>query len=1065
MAKLPQLSSSRPAATPQLTGPLTLPTNFQAPPPSMGLSKALASIAGTTSDIGRYKQRLFDEEQDSLFHVADAKIGEKLFQQLTDKEAEIENSINQGTYVSEDGTAPVTLALESVLNDEETYNFPEFNALTDKRKEKVKTNNAFKYANKAYAADSKIRFSSKEKVGQIALQALENNFIGLRPTIDEENNINKNFVNNVKSYIAKAVELFGLESQKHIDEKAKAIVDRFLNNETKLLYFNNPKLFKEHSSKILDIFKDAEGNSLLSDLSIEESIDNFSGLISDKKATRNKEAIEEFYRTQNEAFSRQAMQPQEKLNLFNAENIASYNASLALEGSAVVKEIGLENFSEKNRKDWFDSQSNDIAYNLIANAINQTGGKPVIERIGEAQVFISNELEKYKEVVDPIKDPEAAITRNALITAQSELSTLLNDMDNPSYVKDAFSRNSFLRSGDISLKAMTNVIKDAMQLTGNTDFNQSKLPKDLVRLATEHVMAAHANPEVLEKNGITPNVFESFKNVLSNSYDQLSQDEIWNIFTGEVRNFGELDSGEVPGINFDLITNAMFPGGPIGKLKPMVKKDAVKFYRDALNDQNSRLFKLEQELKALPGTENSTSKRIKLNAEKERLVAGAIAKANGRRLHETSEGRFLFLKEEAFSPSLDSNMVEGFIQVGSKLAISLAFPEGVAEAINDYLPTAFPKVSVTGMDATPKPARGDKSGEDWVEGFKNLDWKTTRPLVKKTLIAAAEAGKSMGASFAAQNVRQTLSDIQNSSTYDIDSGGNVRFIVQVNSESPPIYSSLMTATKIQAFLGKEGMDAVKRYTQTGFPYGLPFNNFRQPIQDFFGLTEPIDEMDILETAIAPEEFEKNLSSWISNVDRNKLKPLGETEDDRLQKLVDGNYSLTVFKAPVAFEPKAEDFAERLPGIERSEEFNLDAAHILTRSFAFAFEGTGSRTFDHPENLDRAGVGLNRYLQNEIEKGIKKELKEWLANPDNPKEGLTAEWNVGTYSEDLATIDTFGFLDQLIKPVREAKTMLLMKANLVFKNAEGTEVGSWNWTVEDPGVLDMMSRSEVFNNLK
>ena len=1071
MAKLPQLSSLKPAATPQLTGPLTLPTNFQAPPPSMGLSKALASIAGTTADIGRYKQRLFDEEQDSLFTVADAKIEKQLFQLVSDKTAEITKSINQGTFVSEDGTAPVTSALESWLNDEQNYtNITEYNPLTNKRKEKLRSNAAFKYANKAYEADNKIRFNSKAQVGETALQALENKFVGLRPTIDEEGNLNKNFVNNVKSYIAKSVELYGLESQKYIDGKAKELVDRFLNNETKLLYFNSPKLFKEHSSKILDIFKDSEGSSLLSDLSIEESIDDFAGAISSKKAKASQKTLEEFYETQNEAFSRQAMQSQEKLTLSNAEAKASFNASLGAAGSAIVKEIGLENFSEPNRKKWFDAQSNEISFNLIANAINQTGGKPVIDRIGELEVVVEQELAKYKDAVDPLKDPEAAIRRKAFIDTQASIKTLIRGMTNESYVKDGFSRNAFSRSGNLSVKSFTDVIKSSTQLTGSTDFNGVSLPRDLVPLAVEHVMSVHANPGLLERIGITADTFESFKNVVSNSLGDLSQDEIWRIYTGKERNFGGMPNTVVSGINFDLITNAMFPGGPIEKLRPMVQKDGAKVFLDALNDQNSRLFKVDQELKALPGTDDASKKRIKLNAEKEKLIAEGIAEANGRRLHKTSEGRLLFLNRNQF-PTLDSDTLEAFIQVGSQLYGDLGFSEGVAEDVNDYLDSAPMGGAkfVQGVDVATQPYAGEQTGEAWVEGFKNLDWKNTRPLVKKTLIAAAEAGQRLGPKHAALQVRQAISDIRNNSTYDIDSGGNLRFLVKFNAESSAIYSPPVTAASIQAFLGTEGLDAVQRYAGEGFPYGLPFNTVSQPILDFIGITEPIDEMDILETAIAPQDFKKNLSSWISNVDLNKLKPLGETEDNRIQKHTDGNYSITKLTAPVVLEidPKFATSADdpRLPGIERSQEINLDAAHVLTRSFAFAFKGMRPRTFDNDENLDRASVGFNRYLQREIEVGIKEELKEWIENPENSKEGLTAEWTVGTYSEDLGSIDKYGLLEKYTKPVVEVKSIMTLQANLVFKNAEGEEVKSWNWEVEDPGVLDMMSRSEVFNNLK
>lgn len=63
MAKIPQLSSSAPPVVTPLRGQLSLPTNFPTPVTSRGVSNAFASLANTASNLGEFKQQLFDREQ------------------------------------------------------------------------------------------------------------------------------------------------------------------------------------------------------------------------------------------------------------------------------------------------------------------------------------------------------------------------------------------------------------------------------------------------------------------------------------------------------------------------------------------------------------------------------------------------------------------------------------------------------------------------------------------------------------------------------------------------------------------------------------------------------------------------------------------------------------------------------------------------------------------------------------------------------------------------------------------------------------------------------------------
>jgi len=417
------------------------------------------------------------------------------------------------------------------------------------------------------------------------------------------------------------------------------------------------------------------------------------------------------------------------------------------------------------------------------------------------------------------------------------------------------------------------------------------------------------------------------------------------------------------------------------------------------------------------------------------------------------------------------------------LAFGVKAPKQLNDLINNNLfssPASQAAKLMTGLNKSAPVL----SAEEFVAELKNIDWSNTHPHMKTTLIAAAEEAAAINPEgfYAARELANSLSDIRKNAIADVDAEGNLRFRVKVSKEHPDMVSPPVSFMGMQAFIGKDGITLAKRIQDSPLlPNILGVESAIDYLADNINLdlgliTNNVFNIDIPETGISPIDAKVALKEWKNNVSESKYKSLlgDDSLNHTIKKHTDGNFTSIVFTAPLIqpkegeifakINPKAKDSAAdpRKAGIEQASELNLDATHLLTRSFAFGFQDVFPSHFDGNDNLDRASVGLNRYIQRHVEIGIKDELRDWVTT--NPTKGLKAVWEVSTYSQDIDTYNKYGGLDKYLRRSTKEKAIMNLQATVSFLNPEGEVVKSWDWEIEDPHVLQLMQRSDVFKTI-
>ena len=1041
MAKLPQLSSSRPAATPQLTGPLTLPTDFKAPPPNMVMSRAFASIAETTGNIAQYKQRLFDEEQDSLFAVSASALETNVLNTLTEQAKKLNVEIMKGSTVLADSEAPSTALFNDLLKDDTlARNIPQYAALTDKRKEKLLTNARIKIARKAHDTDVALRSLSKQKVGEAALNIYDKELLDVELYFNENGNINENYENTWKSFVGKAIEVHGIDATDVINKKAKNIVNRWLSLDKKLEFQKDLALYDSQSSKVLDLFKDREGKSLISDEDIPKIIKDYRGVIIGKDDTA-KDARDKFFDAQNQAVLTIYETSKPPLEYENLEDLATMYKVVADRGLLIPEEERSDKLNDAIR----DSVIQEAVFLELSKYKSKTE-LSTVDKLAWSKYDAELELEK---IPADTKDSDLLMMREKNLKVIEDAGKLIENLKNPVLIKEALARTTLQER---SLKGILEGLQGAFTTSGNMELEGVKLPQYLIPIGLDLSFKARGNPEQISAMGYKPELLDALRTITVNSLpSNTKESDIFYVATGysidfESRPLFTRDSSGSLG-DMSAETAAIFGiNSAVTKLQPMVSKLYQQSKLELLSNTDGKFFKLSQK-SDLTDDEKSDMAEI---------LRRRTAAKMGRTYHNYN-GKPLFLNQVQYPPNITSDELNSFLEAGRVFSPSLAYSSSASDGVNELVFEYLKKPDYTAVYSSTAgiPKLPVETQEEYIERFKNIEWGNTRTEVKNTLIRAAERGLGTAAS-SARLVKDAIADMRKNAKIVVDGSGNLSFKMKPNSEASFLYSKPVGIEGIRSFVGSDGIQLYNKYQNNFFPVRFPPETL---------LPESMrmeSNLPIPETAMRDLDIKDSLKNFMGTVKDEDLEDIGA--DGKMLKYTEDKYSLTRLVSPVVttIDPAAADSEAdpRRQGIEKASEFNLDAAHVLTRSFAFIFAGMRPTTFDGNANLDRASVSFNRYLQRNIEIAVKDEIRDWII--ENKPENLTAEWTVGTYSEPIATFDKYeGFTDSPTAP----NTIINLQSTLVFKDSEGNVVKTWDWEVEDPTLITIMQRSNIFNPAK
>ena len=250
MAKIPQLSSSAAPVVAPLRGQLSLPTNFPAPVTSRGVSNAFSALAKTASNLGEFKQQIFDREQNTYSDRFNLGVEDALNGVLINKVQELDSKLKNGDdpFTIADGDSFVYDTIEAWFSDKNNYAGLEgFRSLTPSNQDAVLNRQRRVFRNAARREDTALRGRGET----IAAQAnIDNNLrvvggTSLEYQYDEANN-----VLGVNSEYTKAVNKGFLHlisvraNQTSFDRFSKVIADRFLSPDFEEVFLTNPEVIR-----------------------------------------------------------------------------------------------------------------------------------------------------------------------------------------------------------------------------------------------------------------------------------------------------------------------------------------------------------------------------------------------------------------------------------------------------------------------------------------------------------------------------------------------------------------------------------------------------------------------------------------------------------------------------------------------------------------------------------------------------------------------------------------------------------------------------------------------------
>ena len=1086
MAKLPQLSSLTPSVTPQLRGPLTLPTNFKAPVNPPGVSKALAAIAGTAENIGQFKQNLFEREQNAYKSSAlnqAAAAGEELFQKGVRRiRDDIQNKNVNLRYG--DGDAFLRDEIASSFSDDFFNGLEGYSTLTDKNKEAVRSNIYNRYLARASVMDNSLRLEGRKITEQ---SNYDNNRLAVASTspqfteVDGKLVADNNFSTLVKESFAYSIN--NNLNQSDRDTLGRDIISKVLNSQTEEIFLGDNGLsqFKKIKEAVLDLLSDDSGQSLVSQ-QVVGKLDDYqkaitTGVVEYKKAVA-KEYWSEWEATANAG---DAAEP----TVANNHRKLEYVTKLITEYDRIVEIYGDEHVPKEVAKKYKDILRQKSAYNFVNSIVvdaqlpedyganlsfedeqsNYTGseykgaGRDLF--FNNAQEVLKNEsvvgklylIDNY--VTAKIANIPSGFKADANSPEETELRNLektlavtkdyIQGLNGQSVIEDRFIAQKFPKNG--TLYDYLTIFKEVVGVDAEYDPSTLKLPSRFVTQAAGHVnVLRNMTKEQLQSSGLDLETIEAFKIATLNNLSSRDRMIVTHgvDFGLEFNEFGT----EYP--NYIVDSARLFSIKTVGpKVGAVIQQDHARLISsvDASLQSNPKYATLIGNFeKAKSDQKNSAKRKIQAMLFKE------VAKRLGKTYVENVGSLdYILLNSEKF-PEQAQNIGDT-IEVGRTLASNLAY--GNAGSVIDKIALFGARAEVNRIEPmSPAAIAPLVNPQELVDLIENADWTGSHETVKAGIISAVKEGAAINYTSAVLKLKQYVEALRDSTTVAVNSAGGLYYKFKPEHGNTIITQDMSFST-ISAMIGEEGQENVRLRSRSKLSRYVMRLEFQDPVESVMDIDAELD-YNLQDSATIDETFSDLMenTNWANSAQTG----FEESPNGVVQRRIEGDYVAIRVTGDVAEKIDFKNSSAANPRIHPPSKFkNLQNSHLLGRLFG-AKIGINASQLDTPENLTTASIAINELAMAPQEIADAKSIEKYIK--ENDVSNLEAEWVIVAYQPELAAIEKGGFFD--ISEGVKTPMMTALQSRLQFKDKNTGEVKqTWGFTVKDQGVLDLMSKSQMF----
>lgn len=1082
MAKLPQLSSLTPSVTPQLRGPLTLPTNFKAPVNPPGVSKALAAIAGTAADIGQFKQNLFEREQVAYSKSARNQafaLGEDLF--LKNKQ-NIEDAIKDKNVNLRygDGDAFLKDAVTNSFSDDFFNSLEGFSSLTIKNQESLKSEVYNSFLVRAAQQDNALR-----GVGRSITERTnyDNDRLDLASTspsfvVNEkgELEVDANFTNLSKSIFAYSIDKN--LSQKDRDQLGNDIISKVLTPETEAVYLGEEGLaqFKQVKNAVLKLLSNESGQSLVTQ-SVLARLDNYQRQITTGagkyKTAQGKASWSDWMATAQQGDAADN-------SIFNNNQVLSRATALDTSGDSLLKTYGSDILTDTERNEVERIKRLRFASGFIDQVVRQENlPEDYGSKEEDRDLYFSNAQKALKEssvvgklhmlsqyltekisLIDPKvigkgRDSDEAIELRNLEKTLSLTEDYLDNVDAQTILDDRFAPYQFPSlERNQTLYEYLKVFQEAVSIDSNYDAETLKMPRQYLTRASDHLNYIRTLDniqlnEFYKQSGFDLKTVEAFRTATVNNLDPRTR-----LLSIHGIDFGE-EINDVPSrwpsayINDTPRDFSIRMTGP--NIGPVTEQDHAKLVSqiDASLQENRTYLKLIDQVEKESDTDIKRSKKAKV----QKMLYEQVAKVLNRTYVENvGYLPYLMVNKKAFPENAKN--IGGIIDVGSATISNLAF--GNAGSVIDEIKNQPTETSVTGVGGLSGVQRFSSiDPQTLVDKIENADWTGSHDTIKAGAIAAVKEGAKINVTSAVLKLEQYVEALRNSTTISVDSLGNLYYKFRPEHGNT-IISPSMSLNSLTALIGKEGMQNVRnrergkigRYLLGGF-------ETEDPLESQMDLDVALDIN--IQSAVDVKEYSLNL---MDNTNWEDSAQIGyeESANGVVQRLNDGDFVTVRITGDVAEKLDFKNSAAANDRVHASDKHrNLQNSHLLGRMFGIII-GANATQLDVPANLTSASIAMNQQAMRPKELAMVKDVEDYIR--ENDVSNLEAEWVIVSYQPELAAIEKGSFLD--VSQGVKTPTITALQSRLQFKNKDTGKVEqTWQFEVQDNETFKLMAKSQMF----
>ena len=1092
MAKIPQLSSSVPPAVTQLRGQLSLPTNFPTPVTSTAVSNAFSSLANTASNLGEFKQRLFDREQDTYSDSFSTKAQDELLGVLNNSYKKIDDSIRdpKNPHTSADGDSPVFDEIENWFNNESNYSdFEGYRSLTLRNKDRAL--NALKrtFRPRAREKDINLRTNSEQASSIRNYNQNRRTIAGTKLTFNLDEGGNPTNVSTEYGSALKKTFLHLITSgasQATFDTVSDDVVNQFISPENFPVFLKNPKLYLKYQEVLTDLLSDANGNPY-SPNAVDTLRDYYTTVLS-SSATANKDAksariaildsaTEEFEdtykinsKTEAETFldvNAIAAQYTRKNNLVDRYNDFK---ELADAGYGSNSE---ETFSDELKNTHRNNLVHQEAFSLIkpmlvdgmlpSDYLGFSGDRAedhaIIEQFKNQTISqkLLLALEHYESKVEGISTEvgtkEDELKRDGLFLAVKKLTDYRNSYTGDKQAEHNFGKFRTL-NGNVDPHQAMSIITNARSIG---DFDPSSLELNENEILSFSDYDARLREDPLFRRKFTEKQVEDFRSMLGANVNNSGKAKVYYGVDLQLDEQTD-DLGPFLKTQESMALSRVLLGSELGQANTGFTNALITKAHISLDNDKSYIATMD----GLATAKDAAKEGFRRKGQE--ILLKKVAQLINRNYIKVGNKRLFLSFKEFPSQNSGAGNHSTSIEIGRVLASNMAFGPEVSKVLEEIRGNeSFFDVSGSYPyeNFVDSPTISPDRAVELLEASDKLDNQGTHRMVYKSLIDTIKGSASNLS--VTPNVNQWLSAVRDGTTIKSSSDGKMYYEFMYHEQGMPITTRNLNSSELRVLLGEEGQRAVM------------LQDMKWPSQLLRGeLGFDKDEIDDLSTGTmtfrdASVDYPTRSKELLdSDYSFNDNAPITTTSKNGLVRRFSYGDGFTGYRIEEPVAPKIDSALKNrdrtYPNMQQYQ--GTQRAHIFSRFYSASID-MPSNTLDEKVNLEPSSIQWNQQIQLIPERKKHKEIEKWIN--DNPTEGLIARWDIVTYSPEFPLIEKgpgSGMVEVKKEPMM---SHMEWRFRVVKPNTEATKLGfkqetvvkEWPITITDERVLSLMSRNNLF----